>query len=189
MTRKEYMQELRDRLGRLSLAEREAALAYYEEYFDEAGPDREQEVIRALGSPSSVASRILADQAMKEARKAPYNPRKGFSALWAVLVAVCAAPFAIPVVVVLFCLLLALLSVILAVGLTAIGLVIGGIALFAGGVLGLFSNPATALVLFGIAFLLWGSGKIVFIIAGAAASLLGQSLSGLFARAKGVNHG
>ena len=76
------MLELRERLNKLSSAEREAALSYYEEYFDEAGPEREQDVIRELGSPAALASRILADHAVKEARNAPLNPRKGlFGAL------------------------------------------------------------------------------------------------------------
>jgi len=74
MTRAEFMRELRERLARLPAEERNAALSYYEEYFDEAGPDREQEVIRELGSPASVASRILADHAVKEARQSPHSP-------------------------------------------------------------------------------------------------------------------
>lgn len=185
MTRKQFMQELRDRLDRLPPNERESALAYYEEYFDEAGVDHEQDVIRELGSPASLASRILADHAVKAARQAPYNPRKGFSALWAVLLAVFAAPFAIPVVVVLVGLLIAAVAVVFAVGMGAVGLVVGGIALFAGGFFGLFAKPATALILFGAAFLLWGFGKIVFIIIGAAVALMGEFISWLFGRTKG----
>jgi hypothetical protein len=92
MTRAQFMQELRERLDRLSPAEKNAALSYYEEYFDEAGSDREQEVIRELGSPASVASRILADHAIKAARQAPYNPGKGLSAIWFVLLAIIAGP-------------------------------------------------------------------------------------------------
>lgn len=187
MTRREYMQELRDRLGRLSSAERDAALAFYEEYFDEAGPDREQDVIRELGSPASVASRILADHAVKEAREAPYNPRKGFSALWAVLLAIFAAPLAIPVVAVLVGLVIALVATVFAVGMGGVGLIVGGVALFAGGFVGLFASPASAIILFGAAFLLWGIGKIVFVIIGAAISLVASFMSWLFGRSGG-NH-
>jgi uncharacterized membrane protein len=188
MTRKEFMQELRDRLSPMPPNEREAALSFYEEYFDEAGPNREQEVIAELGSPASVASRILADHAVKEARESPYNPKKGFSAFWAVLLAVFAAPLAIPAVVVIVALMIAGVAVIVAIGATAIGLLIGGIALFVSGFFGLFATPATALILFGAAFLLWGLGKIVFVIVGAVISLLGQTVSWFFDRSKGDSY-
>lgn len=180
MTRREFMQELRERLYRLPSDERDAALAYYEEYFDEAGSDREQDVIRELGSPASVASRILADYAVKAARQAPYNPGKSLSAIWFVLLAILAMPFALPVMLVIVALSVSALVAVIAFGAAAIGLMLGGIVLFAGGFFGLFSSPATALVLFGVAFLLWGLGKIVFVIIGAALSLLGGTVSWLF---------
>jgi uncharacterized membrane protein len=185
MTRKEFMDELRSRLSRLPADEKEEALSYYEEYFDEAGSDREQDVIRELGSPASVASRILADHAVKEAREAPYNPRKGFSAVWAVLLAIFAAPLAIPAVIAIIGIMIAILAVVFAVGAAAVGLLIGGFALFIGGFFGLFSSPASALIIFGVAFLLWGAGKIIFTIIGASLSLLGQLTSWMFGRTKG----
>jgi uncharacterized membrane protein len=185
MTRKQFMEELRDRLSRLPASERDAALAYYEEYFDEAGSDREQEVIRELGSPASVASRILADYAVKEARDAPFNPRKGFSAFWAVLLAIFAAPLAIPAVIAIIGIIIAILATVVAVGAAAIALFVGGIAVFAGGFLGLFSMPASALILFGVAFILWGAGKIIFVIIGAVLSLLGRFTFWAFNRDKG----
>jgi len=185
MTRKEFMRELREGLSRLPANERDAALAYYEEYFEEAGSDHEQDVIRELGSPASVAARILADHAVKAARESPYNPRKGFSAFWAVLLALFAAPLAIPVIVALVGIIIAVVAVVIAIGTAAIGLVVGGVALFTGGFFGLFATPATAIILFGAAFLLWGLGKIVFVIAGAVISLLGGFVSWLFDRTKG----
>ena len=46
MTRNEFIAELRGRLAVLPPEERENALQYYEEYFDDAGPENEQAVIR-----------------------------------------------------------------------------------------------------------------------------------------------
>ncbi len=189
MTRQEFMGELRERLGRLSPEERDAACAYYEEYFDEAGPDKERDVIRELGSPQSVASRILADHAVKAARESPGNPGKGLSALWFVLLAVVAAPMALPAILAIVGAIVAVVATLFAVGIGAIGLVIGGVALFVGGFVNLFITPASALVLFGVAFLLWGAGKIVFAIIGALFSLLGQLVSWLFGRAPGGYYG
>ncbi len=189
MTRKEFMEELAARLGRLPQAEREAALAYYEEYFDEAGPEKEYEVIRELGSPQAVASRILADYAIKVARAAPHNPGKGFSAIWFVLLAILAAPIALPLVFALMGGAIAVVATVFAVGVAAVGLIIGGIALFFGGFTSLFATPAAALVLFGIAFLLWGAGKLVFELMGAVLGLLGGFLSWLFGRPRGGRYG
>lgn len=183
------MQELRERLDRLPPDERKAALSYYEEYFDEAGSDHEQDVIRELGSPASVASRILADHAVKAARESPYNPKKGFSALWFVLLAIIAAPLAVPVIVGIFGIAVAIVATVFAIGVAGFALVVAGFALFIGGFVGLFSMPATALILFGTAFLLWGIGKIIFAIIGAILSLLGQMLSWLFGRTRGGYHG
>jgi uncharacterized membrane protein len=37
---------------------------YYNEYFDDAGPENEQKVIEELGSPAQIAARIKADSAV-----------------------------------------------------------------------------------------------------------------------------
>lgn len=58
MSRKEYMKELAYLLQDIPDGEREEALAWYEDYFDEAGPEQEAEVIRKLGSPAKVAALI-----------------------------------------------------------------------------------------------------------------------------------
>lgn len=189
MTRAQFMGELRERLDRLPPDEREEALAYYEEYFDEAGSEHEQDVIRELGSPASVASRIYADRAVKAARESPHNPGKGLSAIWFIILAVMAAPLAVPVIAGIIGLIIAILATVFGIGVAAVALLVGGFVTFIGGFIGLFSMPATALVLFGAAFILWGIGKIVFAIIGAVLSLLGQFVSWLFDRPAGGYHG
>lgn len=58
MNRNEYLKKLSDLLWDLPEDEREEALEYYKDYFDEAGPEKEQEVILKLGSPETVAAMI-----------------------------------------------------------------------------------------------------------------------------------
>lgn len=55
MSRWEFMRRLEELLFEISPNEREAALQYYNDYFNDAGMENEQEVIRALGSPEQVA--------------------------------------------------------------------------------------------------------------------------------------
>lgn len=58
MSRKEFMEELENMLGDIQEAEREEALQYYNDYFDEAGPENEEQVIRELGTSAKVAAII-----------------------------------------------------------------------------------------------------------------------------------
>lgn len=55
MSRWEFMRQLEELLADISPNEREEALQYYNDYFNDAGRENEQEVIKALGSPEQVA--------------------------------------------------------------------------------------------------------------------------------------
>lgn len=55
MSRWEFMRQLEKLLSDISPNEREEALQYYNDYFNDAGMENEQEVIKALGSPEQVA--------------------------------------------------------------------------------------------------------------------------------------
>ena len=58
MNKESFMQELARLLGDISPQERQEALNFYEEYFHDAGPEKEQEVLKELGSPMQVAAKI-----------------------------------------------------------------------------------------------------------------------------------
>lgn len=58
MSRKEFMEELESMLENIQDSEREEALQYYNDYFDEAGPENEEQVIKELGTPAKVAAII-----------------------------------------------------------------------------------------------------------------------------------
>ncbi|MBO5486323.1 MAG: DUF1700 domain-containing protein, partial [Eubacterium sp.] len=55
MNREEYMKLLKRRLRKLPKEDFNKAIAYFEEYFDEAGAERETEAIEDLGSPEEAA--------------------------------------------------------------------------------------------------------------------------------------
>lgn len=61
MDRAEFMRQLERLLGDIPESDRLDAIAYYHDYFDEAGPENETQVIRELGSPEKVAAIIKAD--------------------------------------------------------------------------------------------------------------------------------
>ncbi len=58
MNRVDFMNQLESLLQNVSPTEREEALQYYNDYFDDAGPENEKEVIDALGNPARVAENI-----------------------------------------------------------------------------------------------------------------------------------
>lgn len=61
MNRYEFMRQLEMLLSDITPSERQEALQYYNDYFDDAGVENEQNVVKALGSPAKVAASIKAD--------------------------------------------------------------------------------------------------------------------------------
>ncbi len=59
MDRGQFMNELYERLRMLPNDEREKALNYYEEYFDDAGVENEANVLKELGDVSKIAEEII----------------------------------------------------------------------------------------------------------------------------------
>ena len=64
MNRVDFMNQLESLLQSISSTEREEAIQYYNDYFDDAGKENEQEVIEALGNPARVAENIKRDLAV-----------------------------------------------------------------------------------------------------------------------------
>lgn len=60
MSRAEFMERLEKLLQNISASEREEALQYYNDYFDDAGAENEGAVIGELVSPEQVAQKIMA---------------------------------------------------------------------------------------------------------------------------------
>lgn len=75
MNRAQFMEQLEKLLSDISEAERQEALDYYNSYFDDAGEDQENEVIRELGSPGKVAAIIKADLDGSNDQYAEYTER------------------------------------------------------------------------------------------------------------------
>ena len=62
MTKQEYLAELNTHLMSLSSEERENAVRFYEEYFEDAGAENEQTVMDELGKPYALAKSIICEQ-------------------------------------------------------------------------------------------------------------------------------
>ena len=72
MNREEYLKRLSFLLKDLPEEEIEDAIAYYEDYFEEAGEDKEEQVIRELGSPEKIA-KMIRDSVQGNAQQGEYT--------------------------------------------------------------------------------------------------------------------
>lgn len=91
MTRAEYLSELESNLVSLPKEERDMAVSFYSEYFDEAGEENEQAVIEDLGKPYALARSIIGETSAysrsevylkyKESKPMPQNSTGVFASL------------------------------------------------------------------------------------------------------------
>lgn len=178
MTVEQYLFLLRAELtGFLPQEELEDILRYYTEYFEEAGPERERDVMMELGSPQRLAEKILGrpgEEAMPPAaepyaygaQEADYIPRAGGGIpRWLFIpLLVAAAIFVGPV----------LLGVVFGLGvgglvcvIVGLGLVLGGVGnlsfagiLYLGGG-GLLTTAVGLFLLTGAVAAVWGTVKLI----------------------------
>ena len=73
MRKDEYLSRLESLLSDISADEREDAMSYYRDYFEDAGPEREDELSEELGSPEKVAAQIKRDLGVGENATGSYS--------------------------------------------------------------------------------------------------------------------
>lgn len=131
MNRTDFIELLKRRLRKLPQDERNEAIGYYEQYFDDAGPENEQTVLSELGSPWVVASEVIANFAVKDESDSGKSAKNGFATVWMVILAVFASPIALPialaVVLIAFAVILIIFSLILALGASGFAVAVYGI--------------------------------------------------------------
>lgn len=166
MTRNEYMEILTHKLRRLPKDDYYKAVEYFEEYFEEAGPDQEQQAIEDLGSPEEAAKALIVDLAAANVKEPPKTIKKGLSAVWISILAIFAAPIAVPLalcmIIVVGALLLTLGAIILSIIAAAVGIAAAGILSVAGGATLLFQSFADGVCNIGLGLFCTGIG-ILFI--------------------------
>ncbi|KOS63610.1 DUF1700 domain-containing protein [Lysinibacillus agricola] len=166
MNRASYLKKLRGKLQRLPAHEVDAALAYYEEYFDEAGEENEQQVIQQLGSPSHVASQIMADSALKDLEATSTSTKKNVTAIWLIILAILSAPLSLPLLAVAIALIFSfgavIFSFIIAIIAIVLSIFFGGIVALISGFFILTQHWPTALLFMGVGFIVTGLGILLF---------------------------
>jgi len=164
MTSKEYLAQLEHFLKKLSDEEREDAINYYTEYFEEAGPEREQEIIEALGNPKRLASTIRVEAAMRGMDEDKPKIRKGMNAVWLTILGIFAAPIALPIAIAIFAVVLAVLisvgAVFISMFAAAFACIASGIFLFITSFPLIFQSIPTSMFYLGSGIFLSGFGLL-----------------------------
>ncbi len=76
MKKQEFLDRLEQLLSDMPEAEREEAMMYYNDYIEDAGPEKEDEVIAAFGSPEEVAESIRNESREGEFTEQGYQDKK-----------------------------------------------------------------------------------------------------------------
>lgn len=158
------MFQLRTKLKRLPQSDAEDAIAYYQGYFDDAGPENEQEVIEELGSPSEVAGKIIREFAFKQLENQP-DSKKGMGTIGWVVLAILASPIALPIgiaiLAVFFSAIVAVLSVLFAIGFAGVVVAGSGILSAVIGITSIMTSPANTLYFVGAGMVALGVGAAI----------------------------
>ena len=166
MSREEYLSKLAKCIKNIPEQERENALSYYREYFEEAGEDNTAAVIAELGSPKHVAAGIIGDFAVRDME----NKKKSGGALKTVglvLMAIFAAPIALPLaiaaVAVIVAVLISLGAVLVSLGASGGAVFLSGFVLIISGIVAVFTNMPLGILALGYGLLGLGLGAALVI--------------------------
>lgn len=172
MTVEQYIAALEHELRYLPKEEREGAINYYKEYFEEAkeaSSDGTYDPCKEFGEPSQLAAQIIQESAQKIV--APENKqtetkkekKTSFSEVWIIILAILASPIAFPVGIALIAVIISLVIAVVAV---SFGFFAAAIAT---GVAGIVSLVASF-------FLLVTQGPTGFVVMGVSLTSIGIAI-------------
>lgn len=179
MTKTEYLNQLQKYLKRLPKADYENAMEHFTEYFEEAGPEKEERVMQELGTPREAAADLLKNlldrdlnplveteggKTFLDGREKERHSAGGtvLIACLAVMAAPIAAPLAFAAVVLLLAVVLVLLCCILAVFLFGVSGVAVGVKLLLRGIVALPYSISGAGMIIGTGMIGIGGSMLLF---------------------------
>ena len=180
MNKVTYIDDLRKALKVLPTSDREAAIEFYEEYFEDAGSENEARVIEELGEPKELAKKILVDLVDKryiedQSEEKSYsadseNEKTSKSSTLRTVLITIAAILALPLSPIVLVLVIVAVVLVFAVIITLIVLCASGIAVLATGfamiiaaLIFLLKNLGASLLLMGVGLLLVGGGILLVV--------------------------
>jgi uncharacterized membrane protein len=170
MNRAEFIERLTACLGDVPQTEREEAIQYYNDYFDDAGAENEAGVIASLGTPEKLAKEIKAGLGLTDGSNAGNSTEQGGTQkkklsggmiALIVIAVILTSPVWVGILGGLFGLAVGIVAlvfgILVAVFGVGFGFAVAGFLVFCAGVVSLFVAPISAVCLI-------GSGMVVFAI-------------------------
>lgn len=163
MNKEEFILELEKKLKRLPKEEKESAITYYKEYFQDAGIENEEKVIQEIGKPSQVASQIMANYMVKEitSSKEEKNVKHSISTVWIVILSILASPIALPIGLTIITLILIMWVTSISFWIMGAGCVLGGIIYSILSILVFMQDTSTGMIVLGSGMLALGIGMLL----------------------------
>ena len=165
MNKTEFLKALTKQLKYLPKEDRDDAISYYTEYFEDSGIDENEDVESRFGNPKKLAAEIINSTTMKhiyenEAKRSPKNTAK---IIWIAVISILSLPISLPIAI---CLLIVVLTLFIALLAVFIAFVFSGIATMAAGVgmfiIGFFvTGIGQKLVCIGIGMIVFAVGMAI----------------------------
>lgn len=178
MNKTEFMNRLKRGLDDFPREEQENALKYYVEYFQEAGEDKEDEVIQELGDPAQIVADIRKNY---DGKLEPRRHQSKWLDPWVILLIILASPFILTLALLVFSLLLTIWSLILSLGIVAVCFAFVGILMVVCSVFAIPTSVPTFFFIFGaglcMAVLGFFIGELTWYISKKLAELLGAGMN------------
>ncbi|AKP64239.1 hypothetical protein FC99_GL000466 [Levilactobacillus koreensis JCM 16448] len=173
----DYIQAVQKLLGQLTTAEQQDVIEYYQEYLMDAGIETYEQAVDELGTPRSLARKVLADYSIRSSSQESQSiksrsdiqaTKNNVKTVWLIILALLSTPVTIPILILIGALFVAFAAVIF-------GLVVAAFAVFlsiiAVGVLGVvlgvttfFQAPWTGVFYLGMGLAALGASWIGWLI-------------------------
>lgn len=159
MSYEEFLKQLEQLLLDVSVDERREALEYYRNYFEDAGKEREQEVLQELGSPKDAADSLKNDLKRTQEVKNEYvvsekRSNNAGKTVFIILLLIFTSPLWISFVISIIAIVFSLIVSVAVVALTGIVTIVFGITR-------LVSQTAFGVLTLGVGLLLLAAGMSI----------------------------
>lgn len=174
----DYIKEVDRLIGQLTTGEQQDVVEYYREYLLDAGIETYQQAVDELGTPRSLARKVLADysirlseqsqQASGSSRTAAQAAKGNVKTVWLIILALLSTPVTIPILIVVVALLFAMVAVLGSLIVAAFAIFLSIVALgVVAVVIGLWviwQTPWTGLFYLGMGLLALGGSLLAWLI-------------------------
>lgn len=187
MNKDEYLEKLSTYIRKeIPADEYNNVMEYYSEYFADAGPDKEQDVIVELGNPEDIAKSVIAEYRGKNPSDIYVEkPRKkGIPVGLFVAVAIIGLPLWLSLLVVAICIIAVLFVIAFVVAVSSIAFMLGGAIISGVGIVTAFMSPGNGMVAVGGGFLMIAAGVILMMLTVLFIMLVGRLCNAISDRKK-----